>query len=43
MHYNNILARHSGHYKTLELINYNYWWLYIAKQIWIYIMGYDTY
>ena len=33
MHYDNILARHSGHHKTLELINYNYWWLYITKQI----------
>ena len=31
IHYNNILTRHSGHYKTLKLINCNYWWLYIAK------------
>ena len=24
IHYNNILAGHPRHYKTLELINYNY-------------------
>ena len=25
IHYDNILAGHPGHYKTLELINHNYW------------------
>ena len=40
MHYNNILARYFRYYKTLELINCNYWWLCIAKQIQIYIIGY---
>ena len=39
IYHDDILARHSGHYKTLELINHNYWWLCIAKQIQIYIMG----
>ena len=33
IHHDNILARHSGHHKTLELINCNYWWPCIAKQI----------
>ena len=31
IHYNDILARHPGHHKTLELINHNYWWPCIAK------------
>ena len=42
MHYDNILAKHFGHHKTLELINCNYWWPYIAKQIQTYIMRYDA-
>ena len=43
MHHNNILAGHPGCHKTLELINYNYWWLCIAKQIQTYIIGYNAY
>ena len=39
MHYGNILAGHSGYYKTLELINHNYWWPCITKQIQTYIIG----
>ena len=31
IHYDNILVKHSEYHKTLELINYNYWWPYIAK------------
>ena len=42
MHYNNILAGHPGCHKTLELINCNYWWLCIVKQIQTYIIGYDV-
>ena len=33
IHHDNILAKHSGRHKTLELINCNYWWPCIAKQI----------
>ena len=31
IYHDNILAEHPGYHKTLELINYNYWWPYIAK------------
>ena len=33
IHHDDILAGHSRHHKILELINYNYWWPCIAKQI----------
>ena len=42
IHHDNILARHPRYHKTLELINHNYWWPCITKQIQIYIIGYDT-
>ena len=33
IHYDDILTGHPGCHKTLELINHNYWWPCIAKQI----------
>ena len=31
IHHDDILAGHPGYHKTLELINYNYWWPCITK------------
>jgi hypothetical protein len=40
-HHNTRIARHSGHFKTLELISCNYWWPQMSCYIGIYIKHCD--
>jgi hypothetical protein len=35
------IARHAGHFKTLELISCNYWWPQMSRYIGIYIKTCD--
>jgi hypothetical protein len=40
-HHNTCIARHAGHFKTLELISCNYWWPQMSHYIGIYVMHCD--
>ena len=42
MYYNNILARHFRYYKTLELINCNYWLLRKTLSLIIYYLSIEV-
>ena len=42
IHYNNILAKHSRHYKILELINCNYWLLKKTLSFVIYYLSIEV-
>jgi hypothetical protein len=36
-HHNTRIARHAGHFMTLELISRNYWWPQMSRYIGIYV------
>jgi hypothetical protein len=40
-HHNTHIAGHAGHFKTLELIVCNYWWLQMSRYIGIYVKTCD--
>jgi hypothetical protein len=40
-HHNTRIARHAGHFKTLELLSHNYWWPQMSRYIGIYIKHCD--
>jgi hypothetical protein len=40
-HHDMHIARHAGHFKTLELIVCNYWWPQMSRYIGIYIKTCD--
>jgi hypothetical protein len=40
-HHDTRITRHAGHFKTLELVERNYWWLQISCYIGIYVKTCD--
>jgi transposase InsO family protein len=36
-HHDTCIARHAGHFKTLELVAHNYWWPQMSRYIGIYV------
>jgi hypothetical protein len=40
-HHDTCIARHAGHFKTLELVSHNYWWPQMSCYIGTYIKTRD--
>jgi hypothetical protein len=40
-HHNTCIARHAGHFKTLELVSRNYWWPQMSRYIGVYVKTCD--
>jgi hypothetical protein len=40
-HHDTHIARHAGHFKTLELVSHNYWWPQMSRYIGIYVKHCD--
>jgi hypothetical protein len=40
-HHDMCIARHAGHFKTLELVSCNYWWPQMSRYISIYVKTCD--
>ena len=41
LHYDILVARHRGKWKTTELVIRNYWWLGVIKDVERYVEGYN--
>ena len=41
LHYNILVVRHRGRWKTVELVTKNYWWLEVTKNMGKYVKGCD--
>ena len=41
LHYNVLVAKHGGRWKTIELVMRNYWWPKVTKDVGKYVNGCD--
>jgi len=41
LHYNVLVAKHRGRWKTIELVMRNYWWPKVTKDVGKYVNGCD--